>query len=208
MKYKIGHFALGMYQTNCYYVYKEGEQDCIVFDPADSGEFICDKLLSLGLKVKGIYLTHGHFDHIYGVKELKKRTGALVGACEAEEELLAEPDINCSSSVGRPESIKPDVFFKDNEVVENNGFSFKVIHTPGHTKGSCCYYFEEDGFLIGGDTLFCESVGRSDLPTGNGRELVNFIKEKLLCLPGKTVVYPGHGPSTTIDNEKSYNPFL
>ena len=112
-----------------------------------------------------------------------------------------------TKQVGRPYTITPDVYLKDGETVTIAGITCKLIATPGHTIGSCCYYFEEAGMLISGDTLFQESVGRSDLPTGSGGTLVRSVRDKLFVLPDETKVYPGHGDSTTIGYEKQYNPF-
>lgn len=204
----IGRIPLGMYQTNCYFIFSEDSKDCLVIDPADSGDYIFEKLSENNLNVKAILLTHGHFDHIYGVKKLKELAKCPVYAYKDEEELLKDPDINCSSSVGRSEIIVPDAFLNDNEILNSCDMKIKVIHTPGHTKGSCCYYFFEDDILISGDTLFCESIGRSDLPTGSGRTLIDSVNEKLMVLPDSVSVYPGHGETTTIGNERMYNPFI
>lgn len=205
---KIGRIMLGMCQTNCYFVYEEGKEEAIVFDPADRGEYIYDGLLNNGFRVAAICLTHGHFDHIWGVEKLKELSGAKVYACEAEKDVCESSSLNVSRSAGRACSILPDVLLKDGDKVEEAGITCQLIATPGHTKGSCCYYFEEAGLLISGDTLFQESVGRTDLPTGSMSTLVRSIREKLMVLPEDTKVYPGHGEMTTIAYEKQYNPFL
>ena len=189
---RIGHMTLGIYQTNCYFVYRENSDKVLVFDPADHGEKIEEALGQHGLHTAAILLTHGHFDHIGGCEELKAAADAYAGehgenpvkiyAGEAEKKFLLDTKSNLSKDMGRPV-------------------------TAGHTAGGVSYYFPEGGFLICGDTLFQESVGRTDFPTGSMSTLVRSVKEKLFTLPEDTVVYPGHGDSTTIGHEKKYNPF-
>lgn len=205
---KIGRIVLGVCQTNCYFVYKEGGHEVILFDPADKGAYLYEKLTEKGFQVAAILLTHGHFDHIWGVEELKERSGAKVYAYEEEREVCENADVNVSGNTGRPCTVKADVYVKDGEEITAAQMTCKVIATPGHTKGSCCYYFEDDKILLSGDTLFQESVGRTDLPTGSMSALVRSVKERLLPLPEDVKVYPGHGEATSIGYEKKYNPFL
>ncbi len=199
---------LGMCQTNCYFVYREGSSKVIFIDPADYGEQIFKAMKDNGFEVAAILLTHGHFDHIWGCSRLRQLTSAPVYAYEGEEKVLLSSDLNVSAGAGRACTVKANTLLKDGEEVTIEDMTFKVIATPGHTQGSCCYYFEEAGMLISGDTLFEESVGRTDLPTGSMSTLVRSIKDKLFELPDDTVVYPGHGDSTTIEHEKKYNPFI
>lgn len=205
---KIGRMVLGMCQTNCYFIYREGSSKVIFVDPADYGEQIFKAMKDNGFEVAAILLTHGHFDHIWGCSKLRQLTSAPVYAYEGEEELLQSSHLNISAEAGRPCTVKANTLLKDGEEVTVCDMTFKVIATPGHTQGSCCYYFEEAGMLISGDTLFEESVGRTDFATGSMGTLVRSVKEKLFVLPDDTVVYPGHGDSTTIDHEKEYNPFI
>lgn len=204
---KIGRMVLGVCQTNCYFLYREDSKECIFVDPADQGASIYNAMARHGFTVKGILLTHGHFDHIWGCKELVELSGAKLYALGAEREVMESARKNVSSQAGRACTVGADVYLKDGEEVTLAGMTFRVIATPGHTQGSCCYYFEEAGFLVSGDTLFQESVGRTDLPTGSMGALVRSIKDKLFVLPNETKVYPGHGESTTIRYEKKYNPF-
>lgn len=205
---KIGKFTLGIYQTNCYFLYKEGCKDTIVVDPADQGEKIYEKLSADGFNVKAIILTHGHFDHIWGVKGLKDRSRAKVYALDKEAELLKDPELNVSEMMGRPVMVVPDDFFRDGDTVTLADMTFKVIATPGHTAGSACYYFEDSKLLISGDTLFCESVGRTDFPTGSEKAITDSLNNKLMLLPDDVKVFPGHGGSTTIGSERENNPFV
>lgn len=204
---KVERIVLGSVQTNCYYLYEEGGSKALVFDPADRGEFLYQKLKEKGLTVAAVLLTHAHFDHVLGCDELKKLSGAKVYACREEQPLCEDPMLNVSQMFGRPVTVKVDEYLADGTVLEVGGMEFKLIATPGHTAGSCCYYFEKDKILISGDTLFEGSVGRTDFPTGSGATLIRSIKEKLLCLPDDTAVYPGHEGFTTIGDEQKYNPF-
>ena len=205
---KIGKITLGAVGTNCYFVYREGSPDCIFFDPADSGSYIYEQLRERGFNIKAIYLTHAHFDHIWGCNELRELTGAKVYAYEEERVLCESAEKNVSAQAGRPYTVKVDEYLRDNALITEGDITFKLLATPGHTIGSCCYYFEEAGILICGDTLFQASVGRTDLPTGSESVMLRSIDEKLMCLPDETKVYPGHGPSTTIGYERVNNPFL
>ena len=205
---KIGRMMLGVCQTNCYFVYREGSRKVIFIDPADYGEQIFKAMKDNGFEVAAILLTHGHFDHIWGCSKLRQLTSAPVYAYEGEEDVLLSSDLNVSAGAGRACTVKANTLLKDGEEVTIEGMTFKLIATPGHTQGSCCYYFEEANMLISGDTLFEESVGRTDLPTGSMSTLVRSVKDKLFELPDDVVVYPGHGDSTTIGHEKKYNPFI
>lgn len=204
---KIGKIVMGSVQTNCYFLYKEDEKKIIVVDPADRGEYLYNAFKEAGLEVVAILLTHAHFDHIWGCNQLRELAGVQVFAFEEEKELCESAKLNVSEDVGRPYTATVDWYLKDGETVTIEGMEFKVIWTPGHTQGSCCYYFEKDNILISGDTLFEGSVGRSDLPTGNGATLSRSLKERLMILPDETLVFPGHGNSTTIADEKKFNPF-
>ena len=214
---KIGRMTIGIYATNSYFLYREGSPDCIVIDAPDEGRETVLRLEAKGFHVRGLLLTHGHFDHIWGAAQLRAAANELaqsrgeslirVYALDAEEELLSDSHKNVSEQMGRPVTFRPNEYLKDGQELSLAGINFRVIATPGHTIGSACFYVEEAGFLLSGDTLFEESVGRTDFPTGSMGSQVRSIREKLFALPDETKVFPGHGGVTSIGHEKKYNPF-
>lgn len=206
---RVEWMVLGSVSTNCYFLINEETKEAIVVDPADRAAQIVKKAQEWGVVIKAIFLTHGHGDHILAVNDLKKETGAVVYACEAEECLLLDPNLNLSMALfGKPISVEADVLLKDGQEIDVAGIRWKILHTPGHTKGGCCYYQEEAKVLISGDTLFCCSVGRTDFPGGSMSEIVQSIEEKLLVLPEDTIVYPGHDRASDIGYEKKFNPYV
>lgn len=207
-QYKIKLMVLGQVSTNCYILYREDSKKAVIFDPADAPEQIEKELTGLGLEPEAVLLTHGHFDHIMAANQLKDRYGVPVIAHEEEAEVAKEPGLNLSSQFGVGYSLQVDRTVKDGDVLDIAGFTMKVLHTPGHTKGSVCYYLEQEEILFSGDTLFAGSVGRSDFPTGSGATLLRSIKEKLAVLPDNTEIFPGHGEQSDIGYEKTHNPFM
>ncbi len=205
---KLETMVLGIVQTNTYIVSNPLSKEAIVVDPSDDADRIEQYLKANDLVCKGILLTHGHFDHILAVEELKEKTKAPIYAHEAEARLLSDAKLNASDHIRKECSLTPDVLLKDEETLTLAGFTIKVIHTPGHTAGGVCYYFTGHGVLISGDTLFYEDIGRSDLPTGNHSQLVESIRNKLMCLEDSVRVYPGHGCSTTIGHEREHNIYI
>lgn len=204
----VRQLLLGPIQTNCYLIYDDQTRETIVIDPADNAGRIQSVVEENGLKPVVIFLTHGHFDHIGAVSALKQLYSIPVCCYEQEEDVMENPERNVSLMFGNPLSLKADKTVADREILHYLGRDITVLHTPGHTKGSCCFYFEADHFLMSGDTLFAESVGRTDFPTGNMGTLVHSIQDILFRLPDETVVYPGHNEGTTIGHEKKYNPFV
>lgn len=206
---KIQNFVLGMVGTNCYLVVNEEEKQCILIDPAVHSGEIAEQIRREGLDLRAILLTHGHFDHIMGIDGFRKEFPEIpVYAHREEEALLKDASMNASLEFGRQYTFSGAAYAEDGDVLDLAGMQFQVIHTPGHTIGGCCYYLQEEKVLFSGDTLFRESIGRTDFPTGNGGQLMRSIREKLFTLPEETAVYPGHMERTTIGDEKKYNPYF
>lgn len=206
---KIETLVLGDVRTNCYLLINEETLETIVVDPADRADVIARKAVDEGLNLKAVFLTHGHGDHILAVSDLKRDFGLKVYASEAEKELLSDPEQNLSRALfGMAVTVKPDVLLKDGQEFEEAGMKFRMLLTPGHTPGGCCYYQPEEKVLFSGDTLFSGSIGRTDFPGGNLSTLVRSVKEKLLVFPEDVKVYPGHEEMTSIGQEKKYNPYM
>lgn len=205
---KVERFVIGMIQTNCYLVSNTDTKECVIIDPAVYSAEMTSHIQKEGLLVQAILLTHGHFDHIMGIDGFLKEFDVPVYAHCEESKLLNNADYNASSDYGRAYTYSGASYVEDGQILNLAGMQFQVIYTPGHTIGGCCYYVEQEKVLFSGDTLFQMSVGRSDFPTGNGRQLVDSIQKKLMVLPEETVVYPGHMEQTVIGDEKRRNPYL
>ena len=207
-KMRISVCEVGPIVTNCYLIQNTDTREIIVVDPGDSAETITRAVLEMEGTVAAVLLTHGHHDHILGLPGLLEKCPSPVYACSDEKEMLSDPKINMSAFEGQNVTAEPDVWLEDNEVISMAGFDIRVIHTPGHTRGSCCYYFKEQNILISGDTLFRGSVGRTDFPGGSMKQMYGSLHRLLEELPDDTMVFPGHGPATTIEFEKRNNPFV
>lgn len=194
---------VGGLAENCYIYYDESTLAGAVIDPGGDANKILVKIQELNLNISAILLTHGHYDHTGAVGEVKAATGAEICACAGEDVILTDPKRSYGGWV-----IDADRFLEGDELYMFGNAVFRVIHTPGHTAGSCCYYDEAGKVLFSGDTLFHESVGRHDFPTGNRGQLMDSIKSKLFTLPDDVAVYPGHMEATTIGHEKGHNPFV
>ena len=206
--YKIDSRILGMVGTNCYLLCNMDIKECVLIDPADSQDEISRMIDESGCSLKGILLTHGHFEHIMAADAVRDKYGVKVYASCDEKNTLEQPHINLGEAYGLKLSVKADVWHKDGEILKLAGFDIEALHTPGHTEGGSCYYIREIGVLFSGDTLFCGSVGRTDFPGGSMSEIVRSIKEKVMVLPDDTKVYPGHGEGTSVGYERENNPFL
>lgn len=205
---EIKSMTLGMVATNCYLIINKENKEALLVDPADNALRISNVIEENGCTLKAILLTHGHFDHIMALNDLKKRYNVPVYAHEEEEDVLKQSSLNLSGSIGQIYTTQADVYVKDGEHLKLAGLDVIVLYTPGHTKGGVCYYFPEEKVLMSGDTLFHCSIGRTDFPTGSMSQLVRSVKEQLFVLPDDVQVYPGHDSVTSIGYEKQYNPFF
>lgn len=197
---------VGNLGTNCFLLKNSETNELAIIDPGGSAERILARIQKLQAKPTAILLTHGHFDHIMAVKELKEEFQIPVYALLEEEELLSDPEANLSGWSGGSYTAPADTYLSDLQVFDVAGFSVQVLHTPGHTAGSCCYYIQEENVLFSGDTLFAESYGRTDFPGGSMAAMRRSIQRLLGSLPDETRVCPGHGQITSIEHEKRYNP--
>lgn len=204
---KLYRMPLGALGTNCYIVVDESNQHCLVVDPGGEGERLVALLKEKGLQPEAVILTHGHGDHIGGVQAVVDAFKVPVYINKGDEEFLTNSNFNLSGAIGQPVKVTGDIrFIKEDDVIRLGEYSFKVIETPGHTPGGVCFYGE--GMVLAGDSLFLESIGRTDFPGSSYEDLIDSVRHKLFTLPEETVVYPGHGPETTIGHEKTYNPFV
>jgi glyoxylase-like metal-dependent hydrolase (beta-lactamase superfamily II) len=202
-------FPVGPLQANCTILGDEEAGEAIVIDPGDEADRIVRRLTELGLKLKEILVTHAHIDHVGDAARLKQLTGAPI--------LLNDNDLALLNSLATqaawlgmevPETTLPDGNLADGLLVGLDHYQAEVLHTPGHSQGSVCLHFAPLKLLIAGDTLFAGSIGRTDLPGGNFEQIIHSIQTRLLPLPDETRVLTGHGPETTIGEERRSNPFL
>ena len=201
--------AVGPLQCNCSILADEHTREAIVVDPGDDIEDIMAVLVRQGLTVKQIYITHAHIDHIGGAMKLKAHTGAPILMHGGDEMQLPLLDMQAQwVGMQLPGKVTIDQFVKDSDRVKAGAMAGTVLATPGHTEGSSCLYFPDESKLLAGDTLFAGSVGRTDLPGGDFAKLMRSLHGTVLELPDATVVLPGHGPETTIGEERQSNPFL
>jgi len=202
-------FPVGPLQANCILLCDEEAGEAIVIDPGDEAERIHGRLAKSGLKLKQILLTHAHIDHVGGAFKLKQLTGAPIFLHENDWSMLKTMNMQASwIGIPAPETAPPDDSLADGQIVGLERYPAQVIHTPGHTQGSVCFYFAPLKLLVAGDTLFEGSIGRTDLPGGNFDQIIDSIHTRLLALPDETRVLTGHGPETTIGAERRSNPFM
>lgn len=205
MKYEL--VVVGALETNCYLVYCEESRSCAVIDPGADPEKIIATVADLELKPVVVLNTHGHVDHIGANSDIVRKYAVPLAIHDADAGMLQVSDyIELSLLLGAKNSPPPDRLLSDGDEIAVGRASLRVVHTPGHSPGSVG--FVHGGVLFSGDTLFCGGVGRTDLPGGSWKDIERSIRERILGLPGETVVLPGHGPRTTVEQERISNPFL
>ena len=205
---KVEKFVTGIISTNCYLVINEDTKQAVVIDPAACPSYLMSHIKSEGLKIEAILLTHGQFDHIMGIDGFLSEFDVPVYVHEEDADAMEDPVLNQSSTYTSGYTFGKARYLRDRQTLELAGYTFQVIHTPGHTKGGCCYYVASEGVLFSGDTLFQNSVGRTDFVNSSTSDLVHSVREKLFLLPDDTMVYPGHMGETKIGHEKKYNPYV
>ncbi len=200
---------VGPLQCNCSVIGDEATREGLVIDPGDDIEDILGLIRKHNLQVKQIVITHAHIDHVGGAMKLRAATGAPILLNQNDHALLKMLDVQAAwIGMASPGKVEIDQSVGQADTVKTGSLAAGVIHTPGHTEGSICLYFPVEKKLIAGDTLFAGSIGRTDLPGGSFEKIINSLHEKVLALPDETIVVPGHGPLTTVGEERATNPFL
>ncbi len=209
MATRIKILEVGPLDVNCYIVYDEDTGAAVIIDPGGDAPVIEREVRAEGLDVRYILNTHGHFDHVGADGDVKGRFGVPLAIHRGDADLLEKAPEHAGLFGLRAEAQPaPDFFLEDNAVIEAGPLRIEVLHTPGHTPGGVCLFIRADGLLFSGDTLFAGSVGRTDLEGGSTETLLHSIRTRLLTLDDSVRVYPGHGPSTTIGDERRHNPYL
>ena len=204
---KILVMEVGMIGTNCYIAVNEETNAGVVVDPGGDSDKILNVIKKHDIKIEAIFITHGHSDHIMGLDEVRKATGVKVYISKADEPMLKDADRNLSMFIGQNKTFAgADENFTDGQELVVAGIKFKILATPGHTPGGVCIL--ADNVVFCGDTVFAESIGRTDLPGGSYEDIIKSIKEKILPLADNVQLLPGHGPATTVGWERRRNPFL
>ena len=206
---RVEFMVVGPVSTNCYFLINDELKEVAIVDPGDQAARIKTFIAKEELKPVAILLTHGHFDHMMAAEDLKAEYKVPVYACAKEKELLNSSRKNLSYGFIRMDyAMDADIYCKEGDEFSIAGCTIKVLETPGHTKGGCCYYIASENIVFTGDTLFCQSIGRTDFEGGSYPEICKSIKEKLFVLPEETICYCGHGEGTSIRHEKGRNPYV
>ena len=201
--------VVGPLGVNCFILGCKETMEGIVVDPGADGDKVLAAVGKRDLKVKYVINTHGHFDHVGANRTIVEASGAKLLIHQDDLHLLSRAaDLAASYGLTAEDSPKPDEFLEDGMMLNLGKHQLKVLHMPGHSRGGCCLYLEDEKKVITGDTLFAGAVGRTDFPDSSHEDLIDGIRKKLLVLPEETQVFPGHGPSTTIGREKRHNPYL
>ncbi len=204
---EIETLEVSPFQVNCYLVWSKEDKIGVIIDPGDEDQLILERIEKNNFRPKAILLTHGHADHIAAVKPIKDKLNIPLYIGKGDEKMLESPSGNVSLMFGFQITCPPaDHILKDSDVISFGSLKFSIFATPGHSPGGICYFIENSLFC--GDTLFNGSIGRTDLPGGDYRQLIDSIDKNILSLPDEIICYPGHGPKTTVGNERKHNPFL
>lgn len=205
----IKTIVVSVFQTNCYLVTRDEKKEGFLIDPGDYADQIIEIIEQKGIDLEAIFLTHGHLDHMRAVERILEKYKVPVYAQASELAVLEDAEANLTRRFLRRDytltGVEP---LADGRELVVAGISLRVIHTPGHTKGGCCYYLPADGILFSGDTLFYRSIGNTEFPGGSAAVLADSIRTRLYTLPKETIVYPGHGAATDIGSEMEENPFV
>jgi hydroxyacylglutathione hydrolase len=207
----IERFIVGMLQTNCFLLGDPQTRQAVVIDPGGDADKIANRIEELGLSLSAILNTHGHYDHVMDAWTLQKRLGGEIYLHQKDQPLLQDSMVGMGSffaSISQAPKMKIDHGLKENDVLEFGSIRLHVFETPGHTQGHVAFHFSDAGIIFVGDTLFAGSIGRTDFPGGSFDQLISSVQQKIFPLKGETIVYPGHGPKTTVEREKRTNPFF
>lgn len=206
---RVDFMVVGPVSTNCYFLINEELREAVIVDPGDRADKIRTYIAQEELKPVAILLTHGHFDHIMAAEELRSTYEIPVYASAKEKQVLNSVSMNLSNGFMRTHyTMDADIYCKEGDEFYLAGCIIRVLETPGHTPGGCCYYIASENIVFTGDTLFCQSIGRTDFEGGSYQEICESIKKKLFVLPAETLCYAGHGESTRIGYEKERNPYV
>jgi hydroxyacylglutathione hydrolase len=201
--------SVGMLESNCYILGDEASREAVVIDPGGDGPDILAAIQREKLKIKTIINTHGHFDHVGANAALQEATGAPIAIHQADADMLSQPSAEALFfSGGQLKPSRAAILLKEDDILEFGTLQLKVLHTPGHTLGGICLVLQNEPIVYVGDTLFAGSIGRTDFPGGSFGDLIESVKTKIFTLGDNYLVMPGHGPTTTVGQERQYNPFF